>query len=81
MAPEKILAKLVIRGRLRKISTATGILIVSLAAAVAVFASISFVTKWGSTGSGDGQFFTPTGIAVDAQTRFISSCYARLQDA
>ncbi|HEX7723488.1 MAG TPA: immunoglobulin-like domain-containing protein [Pyrinomonadaceae bacterium] len=41
-------------------------MIVSLAAAIAVLASISFVSKWGTTGSGDGQFFTPTAIAVDA---------------
>ena len=33
--------------------------------AVAAIASISFVSKWGTTGGADGQFLTPTGIAVD----------------
>src|SRR5689334_4391911 len=36
-----------------------------LIASVAVFASISFITKWGSEGLGNGQFEVPTGIAVD----------------
>lgn len=27
----------------------------------------SFITQWGGTGSGDGQFDSPTGIAVDSQ--------------
>jgi len=39
--------------------------LVSLAAAIAVLASISFVTKWGTSGSANGQFLTPTGVAVD----------------
>jgi tripartite motif-containing protein 71 len=34
-------------------------------ASVAVFASVSFVTKWGTTGQLDGQFLTPTAITVD----------------
>lgn len=33
---------------------------------IAVLASISFVTKWGTTGSTDGQFISPRGIATDA---------------
>jgi len=37
-----------------------------IVASVAVFASISFVTKWGTEGLGDGQFEVPTGVAVDA---------------
>src|ERR1044072_5459691 len=36
-----------------------------LAVAIGVTA-LSFVTKWGSSGSGDGQFLTPTGITTDA---------------
>ena len=35
-------------------------------ASIAVFASIGFVTKWGTEGLGDGQFEVPTGITVDA---------------
>jgi tripartite motif-containing protein 71 len=26
----------------------------------------SFITKWGSQGSGDGQFYFPVGVAVDS---------------
>jgi hypothetical protein len=66
MAPEKILAKIFTRAALRRISSATAILIVLLATAVAVFATISFLSKWGSSGSADGQFLTPNGIAVDS---------------
>jgi sugar lactone lactonase YvrE len=36
-----------------------------LAGAIVV-AALSFVTKWGSSGSGPGEFLTPTGITVDA---------------
>lgn len=50
----------------QKLKRTSAIVIVSLAAAIAVLASINFVTKWGTTGNGDGQFETPTGIAVDA---------------
>jgi hypothetical protein len=39
---------------------------VVLVASAAVMASISFLSKWGSSGSANGQFLTPTGIAVDA---------------
>jgi sugar lactone lactonase YvrE len=28
--------------------------------------ALSFVTKWGTTGTGDGEFLTPTGITTDA---------------
>jgi hypothetical protein len=31
-----------------------------------VFASISFISTWGTTGSGNGQFLTPAGINVDS---------------
>jgi tripartite motif-containing protein 71 len=26
----------------------------------------SFITKWGSKGAGDGQFFSPEAVAVDS---------------
>lgn len=45
-----------------RVSMAFGMIILS---AVAVFASLSFLTKWGSSGSADGQFLTPTGITTD----------------
>jgi hypothetical protein len=45
---------------------AVAALIVLLLAGVAVMASISFVLTWGSTGGGDGEFYTPTAVAVDA---------------
>src|SRR6185312_15835631 len=34
--------------------------------ATTVLASISFILKWGSTGSGSGQFLTPAAINTDA---------------
>src|SRR5437773_12262711 len=33
---------------------------------IAVFASITFVLKWGSSGTAAGQFIAPTGVAVDS---------------
>src|SRR4051812_3019142 len=50
----------------RQLNRTFAVVIFSLAAAMVVLASISFVSTWGTTGSGEGQFFTPTGIAVDA---------------
>jgi len=50
----------------RTLKRGFAVVIISLVAAIAVLASISFVSKWGTTGNGDGQFETPTGIAVDA---------------
>jgi len=52
-----------LRGRLTR---ALAISVFLIVASVAVFATISFVSKWGTSGTGNGQFFTPTGIAVDA---------------
>jgi Bacterial surface protein, Ig-like domain/NHL repeat len=48
-----------------RVKTGMAVLIVLLAASV-VMASISFVLSWGGTGQGDGQFLTPTAVAVDA---------------
>jgi len=50
----------------RKLKRTFAIVFVSLAAAIAVLASISFVSKWGTTGAQDGNFQTPSAIAVDA---------------
>ena len=33
-----------------------------------ITADVCFVTKWGNTGVGDGQFIVPTGVAVDSST-------------
>lgn len=43
----------------------TAVIGIVLAVSVGI-AALSFVTKWGGTGSGDGQFLTPTGITTDA---------------
>ena len=45
---------------------AFAMLVVMLVAAVAVLATISFISKWGTSGSTDGQFLTPRGMATDA---------------
>jgi hypothetical protein len=37
-----------------------------MAAATVVLASISFISKWGTTGAANGQFLTPAGIGVDS---------------
>jgi DNA-binding beta-propeller fold protein YncE len=42
-----------------------GLVPVLLAATVAVAAPLS-ITPWGGIGSGNGQFFSPSGVAVDA---------------
>ena len=36
----------------------------------------SFVTKWGSSGSGDGQFSTPEGVAVDSSDNVYVADYS-----
>src|SRR5215471_7038780 len=41
-------------------------LVVITTGTIAVLASITFVLKWGSTGTGPGQFIAPTGVAVDS---------------
>src|SRR5262249_50192284 len=43
-----------------------GAALIIATAAVVVMASISFVLKWGSSGSANGQFLTPTAITVDS---------------
>ena len=42
-------------------------------------ASIQFVKAWGSTGSGDGQFHSPTGVAIAASGNVRVSDYHRIQ--
>ncbi|HZM90389.1 MAG TPA: 6-bladed beta-propeller [Blastocatellia bacterium] len=39
--------------------------LVALMCAGTVAANVTFVLKWGSGGSGDGEFFAPAGLAVD----------------
>ena len=51
--------------RRRLIATA-GVAVIVATCAIAVFASISFVLKWGTSGSANGQFLTPTGITSDS---------------
>ena len=50
----------------RRLVMAFAMLVVMLVAAVAVLATISFISKWGTSGSTDGQFLTPRGMATDA---------------
>ena len=50
----------------RRLITTAGVAVIVATCAIAVFASISFVLKWGTSGSADGQFLTPVGIAVDS---------------
>jgi len=46
--------------------TTAGVAVIVATCAIAVFASISFVLKWGTSGSANGQFLTPTGITSDS---------------
>jgi len=50
----------------RRLLLSVMLALVLLLAATSVLASISFLLKWGSSGTADGQFSTPTGIAVDS---------------
>ncbi|HXI22791.1 MAG TPA: immunoglobulin-like domain-containing protein [Pyrinomonadaceae bacterium] len=51
---------------MRRLFNRTTAVIAILCVAVISVTALSFVTKWGTSGSGDGQFLTPTGITVDA---------------
>jgi tripartite motif-containing protein 71 len=50
----------------RRLITTAGVAVIVASCAVAVFASISFVLKWGTSGTADGQFLTPRAIGVDS---------------
>ena len=50
----------------RGLTRTLAVLFVLIISSVAVLATISFISKWGSTGGANGQFTTPTGIATDA---------------
>ena len=50
----------------RRLITTAGVAVIVATCAIAVFASISFVLKWGTSGSANGQFLTPTGITSDS---------------
>ncbi len=52
--------------RLLRGTTLLSVLVVLLAFAPSASASFHFVTKWGTEGSGDGQFNTPLGVATDS---------------
>src|SRR5204862_344248 len=45
---------------------ALAIALVIIAGSTAIFATISFILKFGGTGSADGQLLTPRGMATDA---------------
>jgi len=49
----------------RRAITSIAVAAIVATCAVAVFASLGFVLKWGTAGSGDGQFLTARGMAVD----------------
>src|SRR6267142_1715309 len=50
----------------RRLIMALALLSVLLVGATTVLASISFILKWGTSGSANGQFLTPRGMATDA---------------
>jgi DNA-binding beta-propeller fold protein YncE len=50
----------------RGLTKTLAVLTVLLISSVAVLATISFITKWGSSGVANGEFLVPTGIATDA---------------
>ena len=60
----KQLAKL--SGPRRRLALALVLTAALLIFATSALASLTFIQKWGTSGSGDGQFLTPTGIAVDS---------------
>jgi hypothetical protein len=50
----------------RRVALAVALTLVVMTMATVVFASLSFISKWGTSGSENGQFLTPTGINVDS---------------
>ena len=55
-----------IRSARRRLIKSATVLVILVTCAVTVLASLSFIKKWGTTGTANGQFQTPTAIAVDA---------------
>ncbi|MCU1266238.1 MAG: repeat containing protein [Acidobacteria bacterium] len=53
-------------GTRRRLALTLVITIALLILTTSVLASIAFISKWGTSGSADGQFLTPTGIGVDS---------------
>jgi hypothetical protein len=51
---------------MRRLFNRTTAVIAIMCVGVISVTALSFVTKWGGTGSANGQFLTPTAIAVDA---------------
>src|ERR1700741_3756113 len=49
----------------RRVVMTAGAAILIAVCAVAALAAISFVLKWGTTGTANGQFLSPNAIAVD----------------
>src|SRR3954453_7672878 len=52
--------------RLRILSATAALSILGLALPAAASADLSLVTQWGSSGTGNGQFQVPNGVAADA---------------
>jgi len=66
----------------RKIFFCLVLLFLCLISASSTYAeTYNFVTKWGSYGSGNGQFYNPNGIAVDSSGNVYvaDSGYSRIQ--
>lgn len=55
-----------ISSKTRRSAVAVALTLVVMIMATTALASISFVLKWGTTGSANGQFLTPAGINVDS---------------
>lgn len=53
-------------GTPRRLALGSVITVALLILTTTALASISFISKWGTSGSADGQFLTPTGINVDS---------------
>src|SRR6266436_1477489 len=51
---------------MKRLFNRTTAVIAIVCVSVISVAALTFVTKWGSSGSGEGQFLTPSGITVDA---------------
>lgn len=49
-----------------RLALASVVMVAMLTLTTSVLASLSFISKWGTAGSADGQFLTPNGITTDA---------------
>lgn len=64
--PNYLILQKTFSSKTRRSALAVALTLVVMIMATTVLASVSFVLKWGSTGSANGEFLSPAGINVDS---------------